>query len=82
MNIGKHGKNFIINIKVKKMSNNINDMIWEDIWVEIEHLEATLDDKFLDKVNEVSISHGYHQDDEREEILRIIADDMFYERAR
>jgi hypothetical protein len=67
---------------VKKMSNNINDMIWEDIWVEIEHLEATLDDKFLDKVNEVSISHGYHQDDEREEILRIIADDMFYERAR
>ena len=46
MTIGKHGKNFIINIKVKKMSNSINDMIWEDVWAEIEQLEATLDDKF------------------------------------
>jgi len=62
------------------MSNNINDMIWNEIWEEIAQLEFTLDEQHMSKVNDTAIECGLHEDDDREEILHCIAEEMFEER--
>lgn len=63
------------------MSNCINDMIWEEIWEQIKLDEATLDAKHLDRVSNLSIEHGLHEDDDREKILELLAEEIMEERA-
>ena len=48
------------------MSNCINDMVWEQIWEQINLDEFTLDEKHLDRVSNLAIEHGLHEDDDRE----------------
>jgi len=63
------------------MSNHINDRIWEEIWEEIEYLEDCSDREFSEKIIDVSLSEDLHPDDDREEILDIIAQEMMDDRA-
>lgn len=64
------------------MSNDINDIIWDNIWEEIEHLELTLDNTHMEIVNDVALVNRLHQDDDRNKILNIIAEEMMEERER
>ena len=63
------------------MSNCINDMVWEEIWEQIKLDEATLDAKHLDRVSNLAIEHGLHEDDDREKILELLAEEIMEERA-
>ena len=63
------------------MSNCINDMIWEEIWEQIKLDEFTLDDTHMARVDDIAIEYGLHQDDDREKILDILAEEMMEERA-
>jgi|TARA_B100000073_G_scaffold279278_1_gene239785 hypothetical protein len=62
------------------MSNNINDMIWEEIWEEITQCELSLDDTHMARVDDIALLNGLHQDDDRDKILNIIAEEMMEER--
>jgi hypothetical protein len=62
------------------MSSQINDMIWEEIWEEIAQLELSLDNEWSFKLEDVSRETGLHLDDDRDEILNIIAEEMMRER--
>tara|TARA_Y100000361_G_scaffold142799_1_gene149182 strand:- start:2126 stop:2320 length:195 start_codon:yes stop_codon:yes gene_type:complete len=64
------------------MSNYVNDMVWDSIMEEIEELEFTLDDTHMARVDDIAIEYGLHQDDDREEILDILAEEMMEERSR
>ena len=63
------------------MSNCINDMVWEQIWEQINLDEFTLDEKHLDRVSNLPIEHGLHEDDDREKILELLAEEIMEERA-
>ena len=63
------------------MSNCINDMVWEQIWEQINLDEFTLDEKHLDRVSNLAIEHGLHEDDDRDDILFFIAENI-YENVR
>jgi hypothetical protein len=56
-------------------------MIWQEIWEEIEYLEDCSDREFGRKVMDVSLEKDLHPDDDREEILDIIAEEMMEDRA-
>ena len=62
------------------MSNNINDMIWEEIWEEITQCELSLDDTHMARVDDIALLNELHQDDDRDKILNIIAEEMMEER--
>ena len=64
------------------MSNCINDMIWEEIWEQIKLDEFTLDEKHLDRVSNLAIEHRLHEDDDREKILELLAEEIMEERAQ
>tara|TARA_Y100000114_G_scaffold157271_1_gene188668 strand:- start:6291 stop:6485 length:195 start_codon:yes stop_codon:yes gene_type:complete len=64
------------------MSNYVNDMVWDSIMEEIEELEFTLDDTHMARVDDIAIEYGLHQDDDREKILDILAEEMMEERSR
>lgn len=64
------------------MSNQINDKIWDEVCLEIAELEFTLDDTHMARVDDIAIEYGLHQDDDREEILDILAEEMLEERMR
>ena len=64
------------------MSNQINDMIWDEIWEEIAQLEFTLDEQHMSRVNDTAIECGLHEDDDRDEILDILAEEMLEERMQ
>ena len=59
------------------MSNKINDetlqRLYEDVVADDE--AGLLEDKIRDMV----LRYGLHQDDDRDEILQLIAEDEFYE---
>ena len=59
------------------MSNKINDetlqRLYEDVVADDER--GLLEDKIRDMV----LRYGLHQDDDRDEILQLIAEDEFYE---
>ncbi len=59
------------------MSNKINDetlqRLYEDVVADDE--AGLLEDKIIDMV----LRYGLHQDDDRDEILQLIAEDEFYE---
>ena len=63
------------------MSNNINEVLWEDTWEEIARLESILDDVHMARVADVALVNGLHEDDDRDEILNIIAEEMMEERS-
>tara|TARA_R100000231_G_scaffold7760_2_gene10656 strand:+ start:2073 stop:2267 length:195 start_codon:yes stop_codon:yes gene_type:complete len=62
------------------MSNNINEVLWEDTWEEIARLESILDDVHMARVADVALVNGLHEDDDRDEILNIIAEEMMEEK--
>ena len=64
------------------MSNQINDIIWEEIWEDIAQCELSLDDIHMARVDDISLEYGLHADDDREEILDILAEEMLEERMR
>ena len=64
------------------MSNQINDIIWDEVCLEIAQLELTLDDTHMARVDDISLEYGPHADDDREEILDILAEEMLEERMR
>tara|TARA_Y100001973_G_C5182426_1_gene325704 strand:- start:1560 stop:1754 length:195 start_codon:yes stop_codon:yes gene_type:complete len=63
------------------MSNQINDMIWDEIWQEIAECELSLDNIHMEKVADVALVNGLHEDDDRDEILNIIAEEMMEEKS-
>ena len=63
------------------MSNCINDMVWEQIWEQIKLDEFTLDEKHLNRVSNIAIECGLHEDDDREKILELLAEEIMEERA-
>tara|TARA_R100001460_G_scaffold97822_2_gene140470 strand:- start:108 stop:302 length:195 start_codon:yes stop_codon:yes gene_type:complete len=63
------------------MSNNINEVLWEDTWEEISRLEFILDDKHMERVADIALESGLHEDDDRNEILNIIAEEMMEEKS-
>lgn len=63
------------------MSNNINEVLWEDTWEEISRLEFILDDKHMERVADIALESGLHEDDDRDEILNIIAEEMMEEKS-
>ena len=62
------------------MSNQINDMIWDSIIEEIAQCELSLDDTHMARVDDISLEYGLHADDDRDEILNILAEEMLEER--
>ena len=62
------------------MSNQINDMIWDEVCLEIAQLELTLDDTHMARVDDIALVNGLHPDDDRDEILDILAEEMLEER--
>lgn len=62
------------------MSNQINDKIWDELCIEIAELESNLDDTHMARVDDIALEYGLHQDDDREEILNILAEEMLEER--
>ena len=64
------------------MSNQINDIIWDEVCLEIAQLELTLDDTHMARVDDISLEFGLHADDDRDEILDILAEEMLEERMR
>ena len=59
------------------MSNNINDETLERLYE-----DAIADDErgLLEvKIRDMVLRYGLHQDDDRDEILQLIAEDEFYE---
>tara|TARA_Y100001938_G_C8044244_1_gene407908 strand:+ start:197 stop:391 length:195 start_codon:yes stop_codon:yes gene_type:complete len=63
------------------MSNQINDMIWDEIWQEIAECELSLDNIHMEKVADVALVNGLDEDDDRDEILNIIAEEMMEEKS-
>ena len=64
------------------MSNQINDMVWESIMEEIALCELALDKIHMARVDDISLEYGLHADDDRDEILDILAEEMLEERMR
>ena len=64
------------------MSNQINDMVWDEVCLEIAQLELTLDYTHMARVDDISLEYGLHADDDRDEILDILAEEMLEERMR
>jgi len=59
------------------MSNKINDETLERLYE-----DAIADDErglLEDKIRDMVLRYGLHQDDDRDEILQLIAEDEFYE---
>jgi hypothetical protein len=59
------------------MSNKINDETLERLYE-----DAIADDErglLEDKIRNMVLRYGLHQDDDRDEILQLIAEDEFYE---
>jgi len=59
------------------MSNKINDETLERLYQ-----DAVADDErglLEDKIRDMVLRHGLHADDDRDEILQLIAEDEFYE---
>ena len=59
------------------MSNKINDETLERLYQ-----DAIADDErglLEDKIRDMVLRYGLHQDDDRDEILQLIAEDEFYE---
>ena len=63
------------------MSNQINDMIWDEVCLEIAQLELDLDDTHMARVDDISLEYGLHADDDRDEILYEIMEQRFRERC-
>ena len=63
------------------MSNQINDMVWDEVCLEIAQLELTLDDTHMARVDDISLEYGLHADDDRDEILNEIIEQRFRERC-
>ena len=61
------------------MSNLTNEMLLEEIWKEIE--EQDLKGELEKEINEIVYMTGNHADDNREDILCIIAEDRFESRS-
>ena len=61
------------------MSNLTNEMLLEEIWKEIE--EQDLKGELEKEINEIVCMTGHHADDNREDILCIIAEDRFESRS-
>ena len=59
------------------MSSLTNDIIQERVWQEIQDLDESLNEKFLELVSDTARETGLHEDDDRGEILLIIAEDMY-----
>ena len=64
------------------MRNQINDMIWDEVCLEIAELELTLDDTHMARVDDIALVNGLHADDDRDEILNILAEEMLEERMQ
>jgi len=59
------------------MSNKINDETLQRLYE-----DAIADDErglLEDKIRDMVLRYGLHQDDDRDEILQLIAEDEFYE---
>jgi hypothetical protein len=59
------------------MSNKINDETLERLYEDV-----VADDEaglLEDKIRDMVLRYGLHQDDDRDEILQLIAEDEFYE---
>lgn len=59
------------------MSNKINDETLERLYEDV----VADDERGLleDKIRDMVLRYGLHQDDDRDEILQLIAEDEFYE---
>ena len=64
------------------MSNQINDMVWDSIMEEIALCELSLDKIHMARVDDISLEYGLHADDDRDEILDILAEEMLEERMQ
>ena len=62
------------------MSSIVNEISFEDLHDEI----IQQDKKSLidDDINNIAISHNLHPDDDRDEILQIIAEEIFKEKGQ
>lgn len=58
------------------MSNHYNEDRWESIVQQVELEDSKL--QLCDEVQEVSLETGLHQDDDRDEILHIIAESRYH----
>tara|TARA_Y100001973_G_C5187210_1_gene328624 strand:+ start:769 stop:951 length:183 start_codon:yes stop_codon:yes gene_type:complete len=58
------------------MSNHYNEDRWESIVQQVELEDSKL--QLCDEVQEVSLETGLHQDDDRDEILHIIAERRYH----
>ena len=59
------------------MTNKINDETLQRLYEDV----VADDDRGLleDKIRDMVLRYGLHQDDDRDEILQLIAEDEFYE---
>ena len=64
----------------RRMSSIVNEISFEDLHDEI----IQQDKKSLidDDINNIAISHNLHPDDDRDEILQIIAEEIFKEKGQ
>ena len=60
--------------------NQINDLVWDSIMQEIAQCELSLDDTHMARVDDIALVNGLHADDDRDEILDILAEEMLKER--
>ena len=69
-----------VEAKTMMYGNQINDLVWDSIMQEIAQLELTLDDTHMARVDDIALVNGLHPDDDRDEILDILAEEMLEER--
>ena len=58
------------------MSNHYNEDKWESIVQQVELEDSKL--QLCDEIQEISLETGLHQDDDRDEILHIIAESRYH----
>ena len=68
----------IVKIKVQggTMSNHYNEDKWESIVQQVELEDSKL--QLCDEIQAISLETGLHQDDDRDEILHIIAESRYH----